>query len=91
MMQGDEERVCVPTSEVHKITVHRRLRGCLLGGGIGLGAGVAVAVAAGFAMASGSNGNDMEGLVVICLGAIGSVVGTVVGVVRGKDIYILNP
>ena len=95
MMQGDEERVCVPTSEVHKITVHRRLKGCFQGGGIGVGTGLAAAVAACFAMAPGLEGNDMGGILAVYLGAIGvglgTVVGTVVGVARGKDFYILNP
>jgi len=92
--EGDEERVCVPTSDVHKIIVHRRLRGGFQGAGIGLGAGVAAAVAAGFAMAPGLEGNDMGGVVVVYLGAIGvsvgTVVGAVVGVNRGKDVYVLN-
>ena len=95
MRGGDEERVCVPTSEVHKITVHRRLKGCFQGGGIGVGTGLAAAVAACFAMAPGLEGNDMGGILAVYLGAIGvglgTVVGTVVGVARGKDFYILNP
>ena len=94
MRGGDEERVCVPTSEVHKITVHRRLKGCLVGGGTGLGvAGAGVVIPA---IAMGPIGQEMDGgLVLIYLGAIGvvvgTVVGTVVGVAKGKDVYVLNP
>ncbi|MCK4410473.1 MAG: hypothetical protein KAW67_10320 [Candidatus Eisenbacteria sp.] len=96
LRQGDEDRVCVPTSDVRKITVHKRLNGCLLGGGIGLGAGLAATAAACFAIAMDPSvdGSDM-GLAAIYLGIIGggvgSVVGAVVGVSRGEDVYILNP
>ena len=92
--QGDEERVCVPTSDVRTITVHRRLKGCLVGGGIGLGAVVAAVTIVAIALDSGSADTDV-GWGLLSLAAIGgglsTVVGAVTGVIRGKDVYILNP
>ena len=91
--EGHEERVCVPTSEVRKITVHRRLKGCLAGGGIGLGAVVAAVVV--LAMALPSTPGMDAGWGLLFLSGIGGVIGTTVGAAKGmatvQDVYILNP
>lgn len=87
--------VCVPTSEVRKITVHRRLKGCLRGGGIGFGTGfAAVAVPLG-ALCWGLDDGGEAGFAIIYYAAVAAVAGTVAGAVIGangsKDVYTLNP
>ena len=90
---GDEEWVCVPTSEVYKITVHRRLKGCFVGGGSCLSAVVAAVVITAIALSPGLE--EAGGWTLLYCGVIGGAVGTVVGAVfgasRSKDVYILNP
>jgi hypothetical protein len=87
---GAEERVCVPTSEVRRIIVHRRVKGALQGAAIGLGVGAGVFGASYVLSWKWAYAEKFTALLFYAV-PVEAVIGGVVGVFRGKDIYVLNP
>lgn len=91
LLEGDaEERVCVPTSEVRRIIVPRRIRGGFQGAGIGLGVGAGVFGALYMLSWNWGFAEKLTAALFYAL-PVEAVIGGVAGAFRGKDIYVLNP
>ena len=91
-LSGRNEPNCVPTSEVSRVIIPRRVRGALQGAGLGLGAGAAVFGAAALVQQlSDSIAISEGGGFLLYLIPATPVIGGAVGAAKGEDIYVLSP